>query len=114
MSWILGSITLPRPVKFERRTIETGVEHITLDGTTKKDISNRKEQFILTFQYLTQAEVSNILGEYNLQAVRDFSVSDGSLTITTTSVHIDLKSREYPASGSEFREDLELILTEVV
>lgn len=114
MSYTLGNVTLPRPVGFSRTYIEKSATNSTLDGTTNKDITNRKEQYTLEFKNLTQSEVSEILSEYELQSVRDFTVSETNLTIAATSVHIDIGKREYNTKGNEYREDLTIVLTEVV
>lgn len=116
MSYTLGNITLPtpKPENFSRAQVEKSKTIVTLDGSTKKDYTNRKEQFIIAYEKLTQAEVTSILSEYNLQITRDFAVSETNLTITATAVHIELFNREYNTGGDEYREDLTLILTEVV
>ena len=113
MAFTLGSITLPRPTAFSRNQVETSSTNRTLDGTDKKDISSRKEQFKLEFDLLTQAEVNNILSEYNLQATRNFAVSESNLTISNTPVHIEIPKRDYRTLGNEYRENLTLLLTEV-
>ena len=84
-----------------------------LSGETKKDITNRKERYVLRFQYLTPSEVNSILSEYNLETTRNFEVTETNLTINSTPVHIEMQRREY-ASGGEYRENLTLILTEVI
>lgn len=112
MAYTLGSITLPTPTDFQKIPIEVSATHLTLDGQTKKDIIKRKWQYILTFDHLTQTEVDNILTEYNYQTVRTFSVSETNLIIAGTSVHVELSTREY-LPGPEYRERLQLILTEV-
>lgn len=114
MSYILGDITLPTPQNFKRSQVETGVSFKTLSGTTKKDITNRKEIFELAFNLLTQAEVTQILSEFNLQTTRNFTVSETNLTIPTTPVHITITKREYNAKGSDYREDITLVLEEVI
>lgn len=114
MSYTLGDTTLPTPVNFSRKYIETGSKVTTLDGTTSQDIMNRKEEYVLEFKNLTQAEVGNILSEYNLQTTRNFAVSETNLTISSTPVHIDITGREYNAKGNEYREDLVMVLTEVL
>lgn len=114
MSYILGSITLPNPVSFERETVEKSAKVVTLNNTTKKDITGRKERYILEFRMLTQAEVSSILSEFNLQATRNFSVSETNLTISATPVHVEIDRREYRTPGNEYREDITLTLEEVV
>lgn len=113
MSYMLGATTLKRPHSFRRVTIEKSAKIQTLDNTTKKDITGRKEQYILGYQFLTQTEMNDILSEYNLMTTRDFSVTETNLTIAATPVHIEIESREYGSAGNEYREDFQLILTEV-
>lgn len=113
MGYTLGSITLPNPVSLSREHVETSVANITINGTTFKDITNRKERYILSFVNLTQAEIGNIMSEYNMQTHRNFVVSETNLTINSTQVHIDIASREYNSKGIEYREDITLVLTEV-
>lgn len=113
MSYTLGDITLKRPIRMFKQPIETSAKHITLDGTIKKDISGRQWRYVLFFQYLTQAQVAQIISEYDLKVARNFTVSDGSLSIGPTSVHIELGDREYSTPGSEYRENLTLNLEEV-
>lgn len=113
MSWILGSTTLPAPKGFARRFLEKSVYHEAINGASKKDISNRKEQFIINFTRLSQSSVASIVAEFNLLQTLAFSVDDGELVISEREVHVDISGRDYNTKGSEFREDVELILTEV-
>lgn len=113
MSYTLGSITLPRPNAFRREVVEKSSKIVTLDNTTKKDITGRKERFVLTYTMLTQAEIASLLSEFDLLTVRNFTVSETNLTISATSVHIEYDVREYNTGGNEYREDLTLILEEV-
>lgn len=113
MSWTLGSTTLPDPRGFSRRPIEKSTYHEMINGTSKKDISSRKEQFVLVFTRISQDTVASILAEYQLMQSLAFSADDGSLSISETQVHVDIGTRQYNTKGSEFREDFELILTEV-
>lgn len=113
MSWILGSTTLPDPRGFKRRHIEKSTYHEMINGASKRDISSRKEQFVLAFTRITQETVASILAEYQLFQSLPFSVEDGELSIAETQVHVDVNGRDYNTKGSEFREDFELILTEV-
>ena len=113
MTWILGSTTLPDPRGFSRKPIEKSTYHDMINGTSKRDISSRKEQFVLAFTRLSQASVASVLAEYGLLETLLFSVDDGDLQISETRVHVDISGRNYNTKGSEFREDIELILTEV-
>jgi hypothetical protein len=113
MSYTLGSITLPRPISFKREYIETGTTNNLLNGSTKKDIINRKEKFILEYTNLTQTEVAEILSQYELNTTRNFSVDETNLTIAETPVFIDIPSRLYNVKGTDYRESLTIVLTEV-
>lgn len=112
MSFQLGNITLPYPKKFTRQFIETGAENLLMEGKTTKRVENRKEQFTLEFQYLTPAEVNSILSEYELDAMRTFTVTETNLSVGPTDVLVDIKDREYPLSGKLYRENLTLVLKE--
>lgn len=113
MSYHLGDITLPRPTEFTRRQIEISASQVSITGRDTRDIRGRKEEFILAFRYLTQAEVASILSEYNLQTTRNFYVDETNLTISSTPVHITISDREY-MKGGDYRESLTLTLLEVV
>lgn len=114
MSFTLGNITLPYPKRFTREFVETGAENLLMEGKTTKRVENRKEVFVLEYQNLTRAQVNSILSEYELDSVRTFTVNETNLSITATDVLIDVKGREYPPSGVLYRENLILVLTEVI
>lgn len=112
--YTLGAVTLPGPVSFQRNQIETQTVNLLFGGTTKRNFVNRKEQFVLEFMHLTQAEVNNILSEFNLNAIREFEVDETDFSIGPTSVLIDVEKREYATKGPEYRENMTIVLTEVI
>lgn len=114
MSYKLDGTTLPTPKSFFREQIEQSGTIVTLNGYTKKDITNRKERFTLGFEMLTQAQVSTILTIWGDQTTKTFEVDESNLTVSPTTVHIDIKDRSYNTKGEDYREDLKLILTEVL
>jgi hypothetical protein len=116
MSFKLGTTTLPtpRPGEFTMQEIETGGSITVLNGTLKKDIINRKFRYTFNYKLLSQTQVANILAEYDAQTTKTFSVSETNLTIGATTVHVEVTNREFNTQGNDYREDLTLILTEVV
>ena len=112
-TWTLGDITLPNPQGYSVRTLEKSVMHESINGRTTKDITSRKNQYFLSFNRKAQSTVAQILGQFNLKQTLTFSVDDGSLQISSVEVHVDIPRRNYNTKGSEFREDFEIILTEV-
>jgi len=113
MAWILGSTTLPDPKGLQRRFLEKSTYHEMINGASKKDISSRKEQFVIQYTRLSQAVIAGILAEFNLLQSLAFSVTDGELEVAETQVHVDIAGRDYNTKGSEYREDVEIVLTEV-
>lgn len=114
MSFVLGSLTLPPNIVFTRDNVETQRVNLLLNGTTRRNFINRKERFLLQFQHLTRSEVNQILAQYELNQVLDFTVTEDNLTIGPIRVHVDVEEREYVTKGPEFRENLKVILTEVI
>lgn len=113
MSWTLGSLTLPNPKGLSRRYVQKDTYHEAINGKSKRDISSRKEQFTLSWSKISQATVLEIMGQYNLMQTLLFTVTDGSLNIGPTMVHVDVPGRDYNTKGGEYREDFQMILTEV-
>ncbi len=113
MSYVLGAVTLPPPIAFERDIVETQRINLLFNNTTTRKVINRKERFKLQFQHLTSMEVNQVLSEYELNDVSSFTVTEDNLTISAL-VHIDIENREYATKGVEMRENLTLILTEVI
>jgi len=113
MSYKLGVKTLPEPKSFSREVLETAQENITITGKSTKKITNRKERYTLVLQNLTQQQVDELYAEFNLQTVRTFTVDEPNLTISPVDVFIDIPQRVYNKTGLEYREDIELVLTEV-
>ncbi|GAH47232.1 unnamed protein product [marine sediment metagenome] len=113
MSYVLGATTLPNPKSLFREFVETSSENLSLQGRTTKDVFNRKERFILKFQNLTPAQVSNILSEYNAETTKNFSSTETNLTIAATPVHIEFTMRNY-MKGDSYRSEFTLILTEEI
>ena len=114
MSYVLGNITLPNPKSFTRSFIEKGAEHLLVFGKTTKRIENRKEQYTLVYQYLTQTEVNSILSQYELNTDLVFTADDTNLDIAATNVLMDVSGLEYPESGVSYKEHITIILTEVL
>jgi len=114
MAITLGAQTLLYPKSFRREFIETSASNLLIDAKTTRRVENRKERFTLVYQNLTVAEADSILSEYNTNETRTFEVTETSLPIAATKVHIDISTRTYQGTGRAYRQDLTLILTEVI
>jgi len=113
MSYILNQLTLPQPKKFKRDFIEMSQSNLTITGRTTRRVSHRKEIFTLTFSNLAQTEIDSILALYQLNSILTFESTEANLTIAQTDVLFDLSPRSYPNTAREWRENINIILTEV-
>lgn len=114
MSFILNSTTIKSPNTFQREQLEIGVEHVSISGETRKSITKRKERFILGYRNITQTDAQTIRDIWDLETTVDFESTETNNTIAATSVHVDIKSRDYLTKGESYLESFDLILTEVL
>ena len=97
-----------------RNNVETASESVTIAGETKRRVNSRSEQFELTFLNLTELQASNILSEFEINESRLFTVDETYLSIIATKVHIDITNREYVKSGDTYKQNITMVLTEVI
>lgn len=114
MAYRLQGIIIPNPKRLTRNIVEIAVEHLLMFGKTTKRTTKRKEQFVLEYQYLTQPQMNSIMALFDLNQVLKFSVDEGNLPIAETDVLMDVSALQFPPSGELYRENMQLILTEVV
>lgn len=114
MSYILGGVTIPNPKKITKNVIENAVENIVMFNRTTKNVRNRKYQYVLEYQYLTQDQVSSLISLYNLVQVLSFQVTEANLPIGPVNVLMDVSNMDYPPTAQAYRENLVVTLTQVV
>lgn len=111
--WILNDISLPRPSRMYREFIYVKKDLVSINGRTTRDFSARKEEFVLEYDYLNQAQINRIMALVELNVAMNFRVTENNLTITSTPVFPFIRRREYPTPGGSFLEKIQLILIEV-
>ncbi len=113
MSYILGGVTLPDPRGYEVKYQSKETIHDMVNGASKRDISNIKRQFILSFTRLSRANAALILGLYNQKITLFFSSTETNNPIASTEVHVFCTGQKYTTKGEEYRSDIVLTLIEV-
>lgn len=117
MAWTLGSTTLPNPNKIGRKYLTKSTYHEMINGGSKRDVANIKEQWALTFTAKDQdtaIELRSLFLALETAGVTTytFQATQGSLIIPAREVHLDITSVEYNMPGGEFREDFTMLLTD--
>lgn len=111
--YVLGDFILPRPKTFDRRFIDIGQEFLSINGRLTRDYTNRKEEYILRFEVLSQSELDDILSMLEGNAAVNLTLNDGDLQINQVPVFAFISSIEYSVPGSNYIASLVLRLVEV-
>lgn len=113
MSYLLNGVEISRPRSFSRHALLISTDGSMLDGTTKRDITGRKESFSLEWVNMSKTEFDALLAIVELNTAVSFSVLDGSLEIAETQVIPKLGQVEYSTPGSDYRSRVSIDLIEV-
>lgn len=117
MAWTLNDTTLPNPNRISHKYVTKSTYHEMINGASKRDVSNIKDQWALTFTAKDQdtaIEMKALFLALETAGVTTyvFQGSQGSLVIPARDVHLDITSVEYNLPGGEFREDFTMLLTD--
>jgi len=112
-AYILDSQSLPRPKSFSREFISISRDVRTIDGKEGRDMSHRKERYILGWDTLSAYNVSRILTIIDKDTAVTFAISEENLTILSTNVLVKLVSIDYITPGENYLAELVIELLEV-
>lgn len=112
-NYILNGTNIPRPKHFFRRHKYMKTDSIYLDGTTKRDITSRKEVYVLTWENLSKSHVDLLNSIVELNTSVTFQINETNLVISSTNVLTAILEKEYNTKGSDYLSKYVLELTEV-
>lgn len=107
----LGSQILPRPNKMYRENVYKRVEYDCLDGSTKRDLTNVKEEIVLEYDYLGEDTMAQILLEIDTNTPVLFEVAEENFVINQTLVIPLVIKRDYQKGGAYYQ-SIQVRLTE--
>jgi len=107
----LGSQILPRPSKIYREHVYKRVEYECLDGSTKRDLTNVKEEIVLDYDFMGEDTMAQILLEIDTNVPVLFEVAEENFVINPTLVIPLVIKRDYQKGGTYYQ-SIELRLTE--
>lgn len=108
----LGDQNLPRPKYLRREFVWVKSDIVTLSGRTTRDISSRKEKWILGWEVMSKSELTILLALLEENGAVDFSVNDTNLNIAATPVFPYVSAINYDMPGSTYFAKLECELIE--
>lgn len=85
----------------------------TINGKEGRDISAKKERFVLGWEILSRTEFDRLSTIADNGVAVTFSVDDGNLVINETSVLARLSQARYVVPGSDYIVGTEIELIEV-
>lgn len=114
MSYILNGTNLPRPKKFSRKFIMVSQDSNSINGHGGRDIRTiTKENFLLSWEVVSESELLSILSIVELNSPVSFSVTEDNLTISETSVIVRVGQIEYVIPGGSYYAMFSIELEEV-
>ncbi len=113
MSYVLNGVTLPTPKLFKRKQLLISRDVGTISGKGGRDITARKESFILGWDDLNNTELTTILDIVDLNAAVSFLVNETNLTVNSTEVIVNIRDIKYDSLGGDYLCDTQIELIEV-
>lgn len=117
MSYILDSSEVRRPTTIREENSTQLAQHRTLDGSIRRDyFGDNKREWILEYENTNPADytiIRNIYDSYlSTGTAKTWEITEPSYLVSSTTVHIDLKIRDFQVKGVSYISSFTLILTE--
>lgn len=117
MAYLLDGDTLRRPAQVEEENSTQVAQHRTLDGSYRRDyFGSNKRIWVLTYQNTQKTDYDVIKAIYDAYLSTNtavtWEVTETNYTISQTTVHVDLRMREFSVKGDTYISDFDLVLTE--
>lgn len=115
--YLLDSTTIRRPHNMRVENSTQVAENRTLDGDVARDyFGKNKRIWTLTYENTKKSDYDTIKAIYDNHlstgSTKTWEVTETNYSVSETNVHIDLQTREFRVSGSEYLSDFTLILKE--
>ena len=112
--YFLNGVQIAKPKSLKREFVFLKTDMTTIPGKLRRDVSYRKEKYILEWEILTLIEVSEILSAISQNKKISFRVNEANLQIGEVNVWPFLKSLDYSQAGSDYRASAVLELVEEI
>lgn len=118
MAYILSSTNIRRPTELEEENSTQVAQHRTLDGSHRRDyFGSKKRVWVLSYDTTNKTDYDTINTIYNAYlstgTAVTWEVTESNYTVSATTVHVDLRVRNFTVKGSDYISDFDLVLTEV-
>ena len=117
MAYLLDSTTIRRPITISDTNSTQLAQNRTLDGSVTRDyFGSNKRVWVLEYENTTKTDfdaINTIYQSYlSTGTAKTWQVTETNYTVSSTTVHVDLRQRDFSVGGSDYISDFTLILTE--
>lgn len=117
MSFLLAGSTIRRPKTMDVSNDTQSAQNRTLGGSVTRDyFGSNKRVWELEYENTTKADFDTIntiyLSYLSTGTAQTWEVTETNYPISQTTVHVDLKVRNFTVGGTDYISDFTLILTE--
>lgn len=118
MAYILSGTEIRNPNGLSEKNDTITAQNRTLDGSINRDFfGNNKRTWTLKFANVLGSDYSAIKTIYDTYLSSNvpvtWEVTETNYTISQTTVHMDLDSRDFRVKGEDYISDFTLVLIEV-
>ena len=117
MGFLLDSVSIRRPMSLEVENSTQMAQNRTLDGSVTRDyFGSNKRVWVLEYENTTKTDfdaINTIYQSYlSTGTAKSWAVTETNYTVSSTTVHVDLRQRDFSVGGTDYISDFTLILTE--
>jgi hypothetical protein len=117
MAFLLDAQSIRNPQSIEETNSTQYAQQKTLNGDVGRDyFGDNKRVWSLAYRNVKKTEYDTIKAIYDSYltngTAKTWEITETNYTVSSTSVHIDLRVRNFTVRGSSYISDFDLILTE--
>lgn len=117
MAYLLDGSTIRSPMQMTEQNSTQAAQHRVLSGSVTRDyFGSNKRVWELNYRNVLKADYDTIKTIYDSYlstgTAKSWQVTETNYTVSSTTVHVDLRERDFKVGGENYISNFDLVLTE--
>lgn len=117
MAFLLDGTSIRNPYEISESNSTQVAQNRTLSGSITRDyFGSNKRVWILSYRITKKTDYDTINTIYqsylSTGTAKTWEITETNYTVSQTTVHVDIRQRDFTVRGSDYISDFDLILTE--
>lgn len=117
MSYLLSATTIKAPQRMTEENSTQFAQNRTMGGDVTRDFfGDNKRVWVLSYRNIKKTDFDTLNTIYqsylSTNTVKSWQVTETNYAVSSTTVHVDLRVRDFSVGGDGYISEFELILTE--